>query len=210
MTLFDLALIAILGVSIFFAAARGAIRELATLLALGIAGLVAYAGYKPVAALFGKAGSFLASAGAAIILAGLVFAASYFLLHIGMGRLKLSKQHAQFDRIGGGVFGLLRGLALIGLGFLGYGYALDEANQPESVRRAFLLPVAEVSASFFESLVPASNRLGETPPPASANNAAAEGYNRADRTGLEDIVATVTTRDPPAQPEKRSNGDSNE
>ncbi len=196
MTIFDALLLAILGVSIAFAAARGAIREVTTLAALGIAGLAAWVGAAPVLSLFRASGFFETIAASAVI--GIaVFGALYILAHKGFQRLKLSPRQRQADRIGGGVFGLLRALALIGLGFLGYGYYLDEANQPDAVRKALLLPVAAASASFFEQYAPSHRALPDAAAAESAPtaNAAREGYASADRSGLKEIVATVTTSD---------------
>lgn len=196
MTVFDALLLAILGISVAFAAARGAIRELTTLGVLALAGLAAWLGAKPALAFFGANGVFQTIAAAGVI-GALAFGGFYFIAHKALLRLKLTKKQKQADRIGGGVFGLARALALVGLGFLGYGYYLDEPNQPDAVKNAALLPVAAASASFFEQFAPSRRDLGEskdTAAPAPAN-AAKEGYANADRAGLKEIVATVTTSD---------------
>ena len=193
MTVFDALIIAIVGVSICFASIRGAIREGATLAALGAGGLAGWLSVKPLgAALGGKA--VIASLGAALAIGAAAFFATYFLLHKGMARLKLSARGKRIDRLGGGAFGLLRALALIGLGFLGYGYYLDEANQPDAVRHALLLPVASASAEFFEQFAP-SNRDLRAEEEARPRNAAVEGYDGRDRSSLKEIVTTVTTTD---------------
>ncbi len=196
MTIFDALLLAILGVSIAFAAARGAIRELTTLGVLGLAGLAAWLGAKPALAFFGSNGVFQTIAAAGVI-GMLAFGGLYFVAHKGLLRLKLSKKQRRADRIGGGAFGLVRALALIGLGFLGYGYYLDEPNQPDAVKQALLLPVAAASASFFEQFAPSQRELRDAKEAATLSpaNAAREGYANADRTGLREIVATVTTTD---------------
>lgn len=196
MTVFDALLLGILGVSIAFAAARGAIRELTTLGVLGLAGVAAWLGAKPALAFFGSNGVFQTIAAAGVI--GLIaFGGFYFIAHKALLRLKLNKKQRQADKIGGGVFGLVRALALIGLGFLGYGYYLDEANQPDAVKKALLRPVAAASASFFEQFAPSQRDLadGKTAAAPAPANAAKDGYANADRTGLKEIVATVTTSD---------------
>ncbi len=192
MTVFDALLLAVVGVSIFFAAIRGAIREVATLAVLAFAALLGFVGAKPAASLVGKADAFLAGVAAAAIIAVIVFVAGYLLLHKGMIRLKLTGRMKEYDRIGGGVFGLARALALIGLGFLGYGYYLDEGSQPDAVRKALLLPVATSSARFFEQFAP-TNRDLNAGAAAKKANAASEGYDGRDRSGLKEIVTTVTT-----------------
>lgn len=193
MTAFDALLLAIIGVSVFFAAVRGGVREVATLAALVLAGLAAWIGAKPVAVLIGKDAFFVIAAAAALIGAG-VFAGAYVVLHKAMARWKPSRALKRIDRIGGGVFGLVRALALIGLGFLGYGYYLEDANQPDAVRKALLLPVAVASAEFFEQFAP-PNRDLRAPSPAKGANAAVEGYEGRDRSGLREIVTTATTTD---------------
>lgn len=191
MTVFDALLIAVIAISVFFATVRGGVRELATMAALGVAAVAALALMKPVAALIGKE-SFFVSAGVGGVIGLGVFGGAYFLLHKAMIRWKPSAKVKSYDKIGGGAFGLIRALALIGLGFLGYGYYLDEANQPDAVRKAMLLPVAAASAGFFEQFAPPNRELNAA---SAAKNAAAEGYDGADRSGLKEIVTTVTTSD---------------
>ena len=198
MTVFDALLLAVIGVSVFFASVRGAVREVATLAALALGALAGWAGMTPVAAALGK-DSVVASAAAAIVIGIAAFLGLYFLCHQLMARMKLSKRMQRVDRVSGGVFGLIRALALIGLGFLGYGYYLDEANQPDAVTRAMLLPVASSSARFFEQFAPAARDLGAAETEKRAN-AAREGYDGRDRSGLSEIVSTVTTTDSAAAP----------
>lgn len=196
MTVFDALLIVVIAISVFFAAVRGGVRELATLTALAVAAGTALLATGPLAAAIGKS-SFFVNAAIAGLIGTSIFIAAYFGLHKLMGRWKPSAKMKQIDRIGGGAFGLIRALALIGLGFLGYGYYLDEANQPDSVRKALLLPVASSSAGFFEQFAPPGRELREA---AAAKNAAAEGYEGRDRSGLKEIVTTVTTTDDSAKP----------
>jgi uncharacterized membrane protein required for colicin V production len=192
MTVFDALLLAVVGVSIFFAAVRGAVREMATLAAIIVAALAAWALMKPLAAVAGKAQSFFVAAGAAGAVGVAVFLGGYFVLHRLMSRMKLTRRMKRYDQIGGGVFGLLRALALIGLGFLGYGYYLDETNQPDAVQNAMLLPVASSAGAFFEQFAPANRDL-RAPRAQNSANAAKDGYDNVDRTGLKEIVTTVTT-----------------
>jgi len=195
MTVFDALLIAVIAVSVFFAAVRGGVREMATLAALLAAALSAWLLMTPIASLVGKT-SFFANAAITGVLGLSLFGGAYFLLHKVFARWKPSKRIRRYDRIGGGVFGLVRALALIGLGFLGYGYYLDEANQPEAVRKALLLPVAASAAGFFEQFAPSNRDLNAARAP---GNAAAEGYDGRDRSGLKEIMTTVTTNDDEAK-----------
>lgn len=209
MTGFDLLLVAILAISIVFAAVRGAVREGATLLAVGLAGAAAWMGSGPLLAAAGKSGSLFAVIAAAAGIGIVSFSALYYAMHLALRRVCLKGRARLADQIGGGVFGLVRALALIGLGFLGYDYSLDEEHRAEAVNSALLLPVAKASAGFFERFAPAPADLdpGAQPAPkpaddvsapaAAARGAEAVGYGRADRAGLEEIIATVTSADEP-------------
>ena len=101
-------------------------------------------------------------------------------------------------RVGGGAFGFLRGLVLVGLGYLGYSYYLDEARQPDEVRNAITRPVAAGMANWFQSFTPEEAYIESAPPPAATDedyDPVENGYDRADRNGLSEIVTTVTTTD---------------
>ncbi|MBB5519923.1 CvpA family protein [Amphiplicatus metriothermophilus] len=216
MTVFDLIVIAVLLFSIGFAIIRGAVREIGTLAVLGLAigGAALLTG--PIQGLVGAKGSFIAAVVIGAALVALLFCGLYVGMHVGLARLRLTGQAAQADRIGGGVFGLLRGLVLIGLGFLAYSYYLDEQRWPDAVRKAWTLPMAKGMAGFFESLAPESTRLDGAPSGRSAPqktpdgapesdiepqaDAAARGYDRGERSALSEIVATVTTSDRTGEP----------
>lgn len=197
MTWFDLLLILILVLSIGFAAVRGAIRELATLFALALAALVAYLLFNPLLGTFGLKGSVFGMAGLAAVLLGVFFLVFYTAGHIGLKRLHFSRKMRLADRIGGASFGLLRGLALIGLGFLGYAYYQDQNNRPDAINDAMLLPVAESAANFFEGLAPKHDSQDIITPDQIKDevNAADAGYARGDRAALNEIMTTATTSD---------------
>lgn len=198
MTSFDLIVIAVFILSIGFAVIRGALREIGTLLALGGAALGAYLLVKPLQSLTGTADSFMATAAIGAALVVVLFCLLYFGLHMGLRSVRLTGQAAQVDRIGGGLFGFLRGLVLIGLGFLAYSYYLAEDRWPPAVNGALTLPLAKGMAAFFEGFAPESTKLDATPsnaPAGEINDAALEGYDRGERSALAEIVATVTTND---------------
>ena len=203
MTSFDLIVIAVLLLSVSFAMVRGALRELGTLLALGLAAVGAAVLVRPIQSIAGAGDSFLFTATIAAVLVAVLFCVLYFGLHVGLTRVQLTGGARRVDRIGGGVFGLARGLVLIGLGFLAYGYYLDEERRPDAVTKALTLPLAKGMADLFESLAPASTRLDAAPSDAPAGageddqNAAAEGYERGERAALAEIVATATTSSEP-------------
>lgn len=195
--MFDLLVIVVVGISTAFAVLRGGLRELSTLLALAIAGGITLLLIEPVLALTGQAGSFFGTAIIAAVLVGLFFVAAHIGLHIGLKRLPLKGRAALIDRIGGGAFGFFRGLVLIGLGYLGYSYYLDEAKQPEEVRTAMTRPIAAGMANWFESFTPETADLDAPVKPVDeTDDPSVTGYERSDRNGLNEIVTTVTTTDP--------------
>lgn len=197
MTSFDWLVIAVLTLSTGFAVIRGALREIGTLAALGIAAGAAYFLVGPLQAATGISESFLTTIAMAGAILSICFVAAYLLLHIGLRRVRLDGRALAADRIGGGVFGFVRGLALVGLGFLAYSYYLDEARRPESVNKAITLPMARSIAAIFERFAPQSGdgEEGDKTQGAEAGNAALEGYARTDRTALAEIVTTMTTSD---------------
>lgn len=197
--MFDLLFVVVVGLSTAFAVLRGGLRELSTLLALAIAGGVTLLFIDPALALTGQAGSFFGTAFIAGLLIAVFFLAAHIGLHVALKRFPLEGRAALADRIGGGVFGFFRGLVLIGLGYLGYTYYLDEAKQPDEVRTAMTQPIAAGMANWFESFTPETADLHAPVKPANEEDdmdAAVSGYPRSDRNGLNEIVTTVTTTDP--------------
>lgn len=201
MTLFDLIVVSVILASTAFAVIRGALKEIGTLAVLAGAGAAAFALLKPVQSLAGLGGSFLTTAAIGGAIATIAFIGLYLGLHFGLERVRLRGRALQADRIGGGLFGFARGLALVGLGFLAYSYYLDEARRPAAVQSALTLPMAKSVASFFESFAPKGTGLEAEPMAPPEEDAAALGYGRRDRAGLSELVSTVTTSDGPARTE---------
>lgn len=196
MTSFDLLVLAVLALSIGFAVIRGALRELGTLLALGLAAVAAFALLKPLQNVFGLGESFVSTTVIVGAVSLLGFLLLYVLLHLALRRLALTGPAAKTDRIAGGVFGLVRGLALIGLGFLAYSYYLGEERRPEGVKTALTLPLAKGIAGLFADFAPApieNAAPARSPADVEGANPAIEGYARGDRSALSEIMTTVTT-----------------
>lgn len=199
MTSFDLLILGFLAVSIGFAAYRGAIREFLTLIAVILAGLIAWASLKPVLGLIGKSDSFMAMVIVGLLVAVVAFVAIYLGLAALAGRIRLKNRALLVDRVGGGVFGFARGVVLLGLGFLAYGYYLDEPNRPAAVNEALLLPFAQASARLIEGLAPAAATASEDESESTVT-IGSKGYPQGSRSGLDEIFATVTTTaDGPSQ-----------
>ncbi|GEM_PF-1169665 len=194
--MFDLLFVLVVGLSTAFAAMRGGLRELATLLSLAIAAGLAWIIAEPLLGVLGLDDSFFGTVFVIAALAAIFFIIAHIGFHILLQRTPLEGRARLADRVGGGAFGLFRGLVLIGLAYLGYSYYLDEERQPDSVRNAMTQPIAAGMASWFESFAPESTQIENHAGDGDAGNAAIEGYGRSDRNGLEDIVNTVTTTDP--------------
>ena len=194
--MFDLLFIVVVGVSTAFAALRGGLRELSTLLALAIAGGLTWIIAEPLLAATGLSGSFFGTIMVAAVLVAIFFVLAHIGLHLGLKRTPLEGRAKLIDRIGGGAFGLFRGLVLVGLGYLGYSYYLDEARQPEEVKTAISRPIAAGMAHWFETFAPEDAYIDSDPTVKDDANAAVDGYDRSDRNGLDEIMTTVTTTDP--------------
>ena len=203
--MFDFLVVLVIGLSTGFAALRGGLREASTLLALAVGGGATLAVLEPALGATGQAGSFFGTMIVAVVLVVVFFILAHVALHVALERMPLRGRGRLYDRLGGVVFGFARGLVLIGLGYLGYTYYLDEARHPEDVRTAVTRPLAQGMADWFESFAPAAAGI-EAPPEApaaqeeTAVDASVRGYGRGDRNTLSEIVTTVTTSDQPAQP----------
>lgn len=193
--MFDLLFLLVVGLSTAFAVLRGGLQELSTLVALALAAGLAWIIAPPLLGLFGLTGSFFGAILVAVSLIGVFFIAAHIGCHLLLKRVPMTRRTQLYNQIGGGAFGFARGLILIGLGYLGYSYYLDEARQPDSVKNAVTRPIASGLAGWFEGFAPASTELGNVgAEPAQTNSdASQDGYDRADRTSLDEIVTTVTT-----------------
>lgn len=196
--MFDILVLSVVAISTAFAALRGGLRELSTLLALAISGGLTLFLIEPILNVTGQAGSFFGM----VIIAGILVAGFFVLAHIGfhmsLKRIPLEGANRLYNRIGGGVFGFLRGLVLIGLGYLGYTYYQDEAQQPPEVKTALTRPIAAGVANWFEGFTPEQAYIesADDNTEEDAVDASVNGYDRGDRNGLSEIVTTVTTTDP--------------
>ena len=204
MTVFDAFIISIIGLSVGFAVLRGGLKEVATLAALAIGAAAGWFLGTPLASLIGQNGSIIIVLVLSCVLAGAGFLASYIAMASALNHLKLDAQQSLINRVGGGIFGLTRALALIGLGFLAYSFYLDEDQRADAVNDSLLLPVAKVSAQIIEGFAP--DRAEPTTATTIESSAAPDGRETTtsadalvirDNRAMDDLVATVTTSDTP-------------
>ena len=171
MTLFDLIALLILGVSVLVGFVRGALREVATvvafvgavaiaILALHITGPIARATVRPMWA---------ATAVALVV----VFLASYIVIRVAAAGLMRGVHNIRalgtLDRIVGAGFGLLRGLVVLGVLYLALNLAPPPTGTPAWIGKARLYPVARLSADALKALAPKGSALAGRLGPAMAN-----------------------------------------
>ena len=121
MTVFDLFVILIVGASIAAGTLRGLIRAVVAGLALIVGLILAARGYEAAGGLLRRIGfvesGAAASAGGFLLIAGIILTIGLFaggLVRAGLRRARLE----WFDRVLGGTFGLLRGIAVCSVIYL--------------------------------------------------------------------------------------------
>ena len=156
MTLFDLIVLLILGVSALVGFVRGALREVSTVVAFAVAVVVAllslrFTGHLARAAVHP---SWAASAVALIV----VFLAVYVLLRViagAMGRgVHATKVLGSADRLLGAGIGLIRGLIVLGLFNLLFHAATPPEQAPAWITHARLYPLSQVAGKALRVLAP--------------------------------------------------------
>ncbi len=121
MTLFDFIVFALTGASVMAGASRGLLRALITVIALIVGLLIAGQGYELAGSLLRSVGLVesreAANAGGFLLITSVVLVAGFVggqMVRGGLRRVRLE----WFDRVLGGAFGLLRGLAVCSVMYL--------------------------------------------------------------------------------------------
>ena len=197
MTLFDIVILVILGVSALVGLSRGAMREMTNVAAFVLAVFVAVFGLR-------FSGPFAAhnvhpAWAANIVAIGGVFLVAYIVLRIigGIltGSVRGSPGVGPLDRILGLGFGLVRGLVMVGLITMVLGTAFGD-HMPHGVVDAKLYPLAAASATMLKAVAPrispfaahmAPEESSDAPPSGGGQNLDS-GYSAAARKGLDDAV----------------------
>ncbi len=203
MTLFDFIAVIILLVSGVVGFARGATREVMTVLAFVLAVVIAvfslhYTG--PIARRAIHQG-FLANAVAILV----VFAVAYILLRIAGAGLTRSIHQAEalgtLDRVVGVGFGLLRGLILLGVFYLVFHAATPPERVPHWIKDAALYPLAGFAGHALMGLEPegsaVANKVGPaleravrdgSSQPGDSSAPAGKGYDERSRETVDALV----------------------
>jgi len=206
LTLFDIIALSILGVSALIGLARGALREVTTVVAFILAAYAAVFGLRflgPMArhevhpAWLGNA--------IALLVIFLVVYVALRVISAGMTRsLHATTGLGAMDRSIGASFGLIRGLVALGLINMALHMAPAAAGSPEWITSAKLYPLSERSAEVIRIVGPKSSEFYHhlTPDLARAVNTTDDdqsassgggqsdekGYDAKARKGLEDVA----------------------
>lgn len=157
----DLAVVTVIVMSGVFAFARGFVKEALSIVAwIG----AAFAALYGSAYLLPMAGRLLPKGPTAEVVAGIVLflivLVALSLLTSAVSRRVKQSGLSAVDRSLGLVFGLVRGVVLVCLGYLALAWALpsDERQQPAWMTHARTLPFLETGADRLRALVPAAYR----------------------------------------------------
>lgn len=210
MTLFDVIAGLILIVSALVGFARGALREVTTVVALVAAAFVALVALRFTGPLARTAihPAWAATVAALII----VFLAVYVALRVLGASLTRSVHNVSalggVDRAVGGAFGLVRGLFALGVLVVLFNMVTPPERAPAWITKAALYPLSEASANVLRSLAPRGSALtqwlrpaikhaveaedsdqsGEAQSSAESGQSGGIGYSDSARKGLDDAV----------------------
>lgn len=154
-TLVDILVGLILAVSTFYAAWRGFLHETLAIFALVAAGFAALY-FGPL--LFAWMHQHIATVWLAVTAAdAAVFLAVYIPLAFLSRRIANSVKSSAIgplDRVLGVAFGVVRGLVIVGLAYIGFTHYVPAHDHPASFTHARTLPLMEKTAAILRSLVP--------------------------------------------------------
>jgi len=172
---FDIFIIVLIVISGLFAFARGFVREvlsLATWIGASLAALYAFPYSRPIAEQWLQKG-IVADAAAGLSVFVVVLIVLSILSSVIARRVKDSSLSA-IDRTLGLMFGLLRGVIVACLVYIGVTWALPEANRPVWIKEARTASLLQIGADKLKALVPQSVRN-------RAESTAAEAQQRVDQ-----------------------------
>lgn len=198
MTQFDLIVLALLAISAVVGFARGAVREIAAMLALVVAAVLAVV-CLPVSARISHHVVHAMWLAATLGLAA-VFAVAYVVLRlIGAGiaqRVQRTHVLGGLDRTAGLAIGLARGLVVLGGLYLMFNAATPEDLRPRWITGSLTWPPARAMGHLLTALAPRGLDLAGRVKPAferavnggSGDRTTTEGYDAPQRGGSDDLV----------------------
>jgi membrane protein required for colicin V production len=187
LTLFDIIVLVVVGLSALAAMMRGAVREILALVSWVGAAVVAflalpYAGplVRPVVA-----GDALADG----VAAALVFVVALIVFKLLSGMVVRTIEGSAvgpLDKLLGLAFGAARGVFVLCAAYLAGSYLIKPDLQPEWVRNAYLIGPIQEGARRIEAMLPEAYRPRPAPPPVTAQG---QGYSDEQRQALEKLVS---------------------
>ncbi len=211
--LLDIILIGVMLVSGILALLRGFTREVLSVVAWGLAGLAAYFAIQQPQAL-----AFAQKYVEKDILAQIAVGAITFivvLIIVSVISVKLSdavvdSAAGAVDRTLGFLFGLGRGLVLVAVAYLFYGWLVPPERQDDWVKNAQTLPLVATTANLIRAVLPpnmvealsnaAASNAGESQPaPETAPAGDQQGVSTGDSQSLGTLSQGTTGQQAPAQ-----------
>jgi membrane protein required for colicin V production len=206
LTLFDIIALALLGVSALIGFARGALREITTMVALVVAAFVAVFALRFVGPLARAAlhPAWLGNVTALLVM----FLAVYIGLRVVSAGMIRSLHNTQalgmLDRLVGGGIGLLRGLIVLGVINIALHLAPPAAGAPNWIVNAKLYPLSQKCADVIRAVAPRGSQLAHRLTPeiekavksgdgddsgrSGGGQSSESSYDHAARKGLDDVA----------------------
>lgn len=203
----DLGIAAVILLSAVIAYSRGFVRSFLYLTAWIGAVLATYFGY-PILKPYVRSvisNELLAdiSTGVAIFVATLIVLS---ILSQAMGRLVQDSVLNMLDRSLGFLFGILRGVVLICLVYLGIEQAMPPERQPQWLRSARSIPLIEVGVGLMKSFIPGETKGAGTGRIRKAGDEAQKLFDSEARTTF-DKMLTPDAKQPTAAPPRQGYSD---
>ncbi|MDP3491395.1 MAG: CvpA family protein [Phenylobacterium sp.] len=198
MTLFDIIALGLLAISGGVGFFRGAVREMATVLALLVAGAAALWGLRFSGPLLRGIVEPAWAANVAAIL--VVFVVIYVVLRLIGGRMadRVQATHVLgfLDRLIGAGFGLVRSLVVLGAFNLAFQAATPPERMPQWIASAALYPLTETAGEVLKAFAPKGMDVADRLRPAitgavrdgAGDPPSEEGYDERARDDIDDLV----------------------
>jgi membrane protein required for colicin V production len=190
LTLFDVIVLAVIGLSALAAFTRGAVTEILGLASWIGAAIVAFVAWPFAAPLIRPIVASDALANGLAVVGAFVLALVALKLLTGMiGSAVAGSALGPLDKLAGLLFGAARGALLVCAAYLIGSYLIKPDQQPDWVRQAYLIGSVRSGALLIERALPETYRLdglgGTAPEPVTAG----QGYSAKERQALEKLVA---------------------
>ncbi len=155
--LIDMIAMGILVFSVLFALYRGLVSELLGISSWIIAGLGALYSYSPMQPLMGKMIENEKIAGiCGALLVALIILVVLTIINAHIGQRLRQSSLSGLDRILGFIFGLLRGILLIALLFIGVSAVVSDKQLEEMKEQNMTVPYIEKTVHFLKNFIPAN------------------------------------------------------